>query len=77
MMGHDMWGWGWMWFGWVLWLILIAVIIWAVVRFTSSASGRSHSTPPQESALDILKKRYARGEISREEFEQMKKDLME
>ena len=76
-MGHDMWGWGWMWFGWVLWLILIAVIIWAVVRFTSSASGRSHSTPPQESALDILKKRYARGEISREEFEQMKKDLME
>jgi putative membrane protein len=31
--------------------------------------------PPAETALDILKKRYARGEIGREEFEQKKRDL--
>ncbi len=74
-MGHDMWGWGGMWFGWLFWLIIIAVIIWAVVRITGSAASRSNSSPSTESPLDILKKRYARGEISREEFEQMKKDL--
>jgi putative membrane protein len=52
------------------WGGLIALIVWGISRLTrhSRASGK-------ESPLDIARERYARGEISREEFEQIKKDL--
>jgi putative membrane protein len=38
--------------------------------------GHYEDRPRSEDALDILKKRYAKGEITREEFEQMKKDIL-
>lgn len=73
-MWHDM-GWGGMWFGWLFWIIILIVIVWAVVRFTGG--GQSRQLPPAsyETPLDILKKRYAKGEINKEQYEQMKKDL--
>ena len=40
----------------------------------ASESGQAHSHT--ESALEILKKRYARGEVSKEEFEEKKKDIV-
>lgn len=65
--GHGM-GWG-----WIIGLIVIGLIIWLIVRTTM------HSTSPadgkRDSALDVLKKRYARGEIDKQEFEEKKKDL--
>ena len=75
-MFHDM-GWGGMWFGWLFWLIIIGVIVWAVLKTSRNAqrSGQSHDPSQTESPMDILKKRYARGEINRDEFEQMKKDI--
>ena len=66
-------GW-WMMFGglWmvVLWGGLIALIVWGIKK----VSERGGSTP-KHSPLDMAKERYAKGEISREEFEQIKKDL--
>jgi len=49
---------------------IILLIVWLVKRFSSSDSRSSESNH-----LEILKNRYAKGEISREEFEQIKKDI--
>jgi putative membrane protein len=55
------------WFlGWgVLWMIMITAF-WLLVLM---------GLPQEESALEILKKRYARGEIGKEEYEAKKRDL--
>ncbi len=64
-------------FGWVLMLLFWGLVILGIVAIVRSLMGKSllESGAPPESALDILKKRYARGEIEREEFERMKEDL--
>ena len=70
--GHMMpYGYGGM-FMWILFLIIIGVVLYAVIRGAKSSGtfGASGETP-----LDILKKRYAKGEITKDQFEQMKKDL--
>jgi len=59
-----------MWYGWLFWIVIVGVVIWALVALAGRGSARR-----EESALDILKKRYARGEISKEEFEAKKQDL--
>lgn len=72
------WMWGrpgiWMVIGMLSWVLLIVgvvlLVIWAVLRFTTGRTGKV-----EESALDILKKRYARGEIGREEYEEKKKAI--
>jgi len=66
-------GW-WMMFGglWIVifWGAIIALIVWGIKRLTE----RGSSTPGRN-PLDAAKERYAKGEISREDFEQIKKDL--
>lgn len=59
----------------IWWLFLIAATVALVKWIVSSAQNGSQLQQNKESALDILEKRYARGEIDREEFEQMKRDL--
>lgn len=58
----------------LLWWALIIAGIVALVRWISKEShGRARTH--EKSALEILKERYAKGEIGREEFEEKKKDL--
>jgi len=64
-------GMGFMWI--ILAIVIIAVILLAKGYFTPA---KKESGAIGESALDLLKKRYAQGEISKEEFEEKKRDLM-
>ncbi len=66
-------GWG-MGFGWLFMLIFWILIILGVVYLVKFITGSEKRTTG-ETALDILKKRYAKGEISKEEFEEKKKTL--
>ena len=79
-MGPGMMGnWGFGWFGGVymilFWILVIMALFFFVrwmtqsgTRYNAAGSGTNH-------ALDILRERYAKGEIEKEEFEHKKKDL--
>ncbi|NIM04893.1 MAG: SHOCT domain-containing protein [Armatimonadetes bacterium] len=60
----------------VFWVLVIAAII-HFVRWAAGSSELSEPTKTAESAPDILQKRYANGEISREQYQQMRQDLKE
>jgi len=67
------------WFGfggggmWFFWILLLVVAVW----FIRVAMGNDSSTISNGKAvLDILKERYARGEIDQNEFETKRKDLI-
>lgn len=70
-------GWG-MGFGvvWmiVFWGLVIAAIVLAV-RWLTTGSGERPTSKPGDTARDLLDRRYARGEIGHDEFEQRKRDL--
>jgi putative membrane protein len=54
------------------WIITIAAAVLLINYILKKGSQPDRST---ETPVDILKKRYAKGEISKQEFEEMKKDL--
>lgn len=56
----------------LVWIVVLGLIIWAIVaavRHPANSSGSANS------ALDVLKRRYATGEINKKEYEEKKKDL--
>ncbi len=76
MMGPGMMGgFGTMIFMPILWIVVVGLIIWAVVAAVRRPGESNSPARPADSALEILKRRYARGEIDKEEYEEKKKDL--
>ena len=69
-------GWGWLGLGIVHMLLFWALVILGIVALVKWLGGGSGPSLTG-SALDILKERYAKGELTREQFEQMKRDLGE
>jgi putative membrane protein len=74
-------GWGWGFGGWFM-LVFMAVfwglVIWGIVALVRRTGGNACCGPvyqQNDSALEILKTRYAKGEIGKEEFEEKKKAL--
>ena len=57
-------------------ILILSLMIGGIVFFIKIfSSGNKKKTSTNEAILDILKTRYAKGEITKEEFEQMKKDV--
>ena len=71
MMGGYGYGYGGMFMG-LLFLILLGIAIYFIVQ---SMRSKNEIGPPYESPLDILKKRYAKGEITKDDFDRMKNEL--
>jgi putative membrane protein len=77
MWGYNMTGMGWwMIISSLIWFGLIAVAVWAFARWANRPSQPNASTtPPVPSATEILRQRYARGEIDSDSLERMRREL--
>lgn len=63
---------------WIILLLVVAAIAFIWLQQSKKNGGNGWmGTGPRETPLDILKKRYASGEIDRETFERLKKEITE
>lgn len=73
-----MWGYGGGWgmgLGWIIQLAVLGLIVWAVISFVRSRPGHPGSGPDR--SLEILKERYAKGELDEEAYRRMRKELQQ
>lgn len=68
--GYHMMG-GWM---WIVWIIIAVVVVWLLLRLVQNTG--TQSSQPGESARDVLDRRYASGEINKDEYDRIKQDLL-
>ncbi len=78
-----MWGWnGGMMGGWgfggiwmiIFWAIIVGLVVWGIVALARH-SGTNPVPVDDRRPLEIAKERYARGEISKEDYERIKRDI--
>lgn len=64
-------------FGFFGMLLFWGLVIWAIIALVQSVSRNNGGSSELQSdtALEMLRKRYVKGEVTKEQFEQMKKDL--
>ena len=79
-MGPGMMGdWGMGWFGGIFmmafWILIVVGLVLVIRWLVQATSKKGDSGQPASGAIDILKERYARGEIDKAQFETMKRDL--
>jgi putative membrane protein len=74
MMHWGDYGWG-MGFGWIWMIFIWVLVVLGVVYLVKLIAASAKRAEQQETPLDILKKRYAKGEISKEEFEKIRDEL--
>ena len=70
--GYGMMGFG-MGFGFLFMILFWGAVIWLVYALIKAAQSNTQSK--EENAMDILKKRYAKEEISKKQYEEMRKEL--
>ena len=77
--------WPWPWFGGIfsilISILIIVIIVRIIIRIATGGGHRHHhwhdyyDAESKNSALNILQERYAKGEITKEQYDNMKKDL--
>jgi putative membrane protein len=81
--GDMMWGWGHGgWWGWPMavgmiafWVVVVVLAVW-LIRSLAANAARPAPGAQLETPLEVLKRRYAAGEIDRAEYEQKRSDLL-
>lgn len=79
-MGEPPWGWHMWWGAWGVGMLLFMLLFWAliivgIVALVRWAFGKGGGPAPGGRALEILKERYAKGELTREQYQAMRRDL--
>ena len=70
-------GWGWMIGGWIMMVVFWGLVIVGIVALFRAATNRGGGAEPKEkeTSVEILRRRYAVGELTKEQFEDMKRNV--